>query len=47
MTATVLRAFLKTPHPKMPNLILTGEQSDDVIAFLLSLRDRRQGPSKP
>ncbi|HKM70686.1 MAG TPA: hypothetical protein VKG22_04650 [Stellaceae bacterium] len=47
MTATALRAFLMTPHPKMPNLILTGEQSDDVIAFLLSLRDRQQGPSKP
>ncbi len=47
MTATALHAFLMTPHPKMPNLILTGEQSDDVIAFLLSLRDRQQGPPKP
>ena len=34
MTATALRAFLLTPHPKMPNLILTPEQSDDVIAFV-------------
>jgi mono/diheme cytochrome c family protein len=42
MTATALRAFLQTPHPKMPNLILTPEQSADVIAFVLSLRDRRQ-----
>jgi mono/diheme cytochrome c family protein len=42
MTATALRAFLQTPHPKMPNLILTPDQSADVIAFLLSLRDRRQ-----
>jgi len=41
MTATALRAFLQTPHPKMPNLILAPEQSADVIAFLLSLRDRR------
>ena len=41
MTATALRAFLQTPHPKMPNLILTPEQSDDVITFLLSLRDRQ------
>jgi hypothetical protein len=23
MTATALRAFLQTPHPKMPDLILT------------------------
>ena len=47
MTATALRAFLQTPHPKMPNLILTPEQSADVIAFLLSLREQRQPESKP
>ena len=47
MTATALRAFLQTPHPKMPNLILTPEHSADVIAFLLSLRDRRQPETKP
>jgi hypothetical protein len=35
-----LTRFLQTPHPKMPNLIVTPEQSDDVIAFLLSLRDQ-------
>jgi hypothetical protein len=46
MTATALRAFLQTPHTKMPNLILTPEQSADVIAFLLSLRDRRPAGSK-
>jgi hypothetical protein len=47
MTATALRAFLQTPHPKMPNLILTPEQSDDVITFLLSLRGDRQPEAKP
>jgi cytochrome c2 len=47
MTATALRAFLQTPHPKMPNLILTPEQSADVIAFLLSLRDRAQPEVRP
>ena len=47
MTATALHAFLQTPHPKMPNLILTPQQSDDVIAFLLSLRDGRQPETKP
>jgi mono/diheme cytochrome c family protein len=47
MTAMALRAFLQTPHPKMPNLILTPEQSADVIAFLLSLRDGQQPGSKP
>src|SRR5260370_34230429 len=38
MTATALRAFLTTPHPKMPNLILTPQESADVIAYILSLR---------
>ena len=47
MTATALRAFLQTPHPKMPNLILTPDQSADVIAFLLRLRDRRQPEVNP
>ena len=47
MTATALRAFLQTPHPKMPNLILSPEQSADVISFLLSLRDGRQPEAKP
>lgn len=40
MTATALRVFLKTSHPKMPNLILTPEETADVIAYILSLRDR-------
>jgi hypothetical protein len=31
----------------MPNLILTPEQSADVIAFLLSLRDRQQPKARP
>ena len=38
MTRTALRAFLLTSHPKMPNLILTPEQMDDVTAYILSLR---------
>jgi hypothetical protein len=49
MTATALRAFLQTPHPKMPNLILTPELSADVIAFLLSLAtaDNRKQSLEP
>lgn len=38
MTATALRVFLTTSHPKMPNLILTPEQMSGVIAYILSLR---------
>jgi cytochrome c len=38
MTATALRVFLTTSHPKMPNPIVTPEQMADVIAYILSLR---------
>lgn len=36
-----LRVFLRTPHKNMPDLILTEEQTDDIITYILSLR---QGP---
>jgi len=42
ITATALRVFLTTSHSKMPNLILTPEETADVIAYILSLRS---GPS--
>ena len=37
-TALSLRAFLQTPHPTMPNLILTPEETDDIVAYLLALK---------
>ncbi len=40
ITATALRVFLTSSHPKMPNLILNQQQTTDVIAYILSLRDR-------
>jgi len=41
MTATALRVFLTSSHPKMPNLILTPEEIADVSAYILSLRNHR------
>jgi mono/diheme cytochrome c family protein len=41
MTATAIRVFLTSSHPKMPNLILTPEEIADVSAYILSLRDQR------
>ena len=41
MTATALRVFLTSSHPKMPNLILTPEEITDVTAYILSLREHR------
>lgn len=39
-TAMALRVFLQTPHSRMPDIQLSREQMDDVIAYILSLRDR-------
>jgi hypothetical protein len=41
MTATAIRVFLTSSHPRMPNLILTPEEIADVTAYILSLRNRR------
>ena len=41
MTATAIRVFLTSSHPKMPNLILTPEEIADVSAYILSLREHR------
>jgi len=37
-TELSLRVFLNTPHKEMPNFVLTPAQSDNVIAYILSLR---------
>jgi mono/diheme cytochrome c family protein len=38
ITPTSVFVFLHTPHPNMPNLILTDTESGDVIAYIFSLR---------
>ncbi len=40
-TAMSLRVFLRTPHENMPNLVLTDQELDDVIAYILSLKPER------
>lgn len=40
MTEMALRVWLQSPHPTMPNLLLTDQQKDDVIAYLISLRGK-------
>lgn len=37
-TAISLRAFLQQSHPTMPNFMLTEKERDNVIAFILSLK---------
>jgi|SRR5579864_20427 len=40
MTEMSLHAFLSTPHPTMPNLILSQSEQNDVISYMLSLRSQ-------
>ena len=44
MTPTALAVWFQTSHPTMPNFILAPEDRDDVIAYIVSLRD---GQNKP
>jgi hypothetical protein len=37
---TSLTVFLRTPHDRMPDLSLTREETDDLIAYILSLKRR-------
>lgn len=38
ITAISLRVFLRSWHQNMPNLMLSEAETDDVIAFILSLK---------
>lgn len=37
-TPLSLQVFLRTPHRNMPNLILTPAETDDIVAYILSLK---------
>jgi hypothetical protein len=41
MTDLALRVWFRSPHPSMPNLILSENQGDDVIAHIQSLKKPR------
>ena len=41
-TPTSLYVFLHTPHPSMPNFRLSKKESDDIVAYILSLRRQIQ-----
>lgn len=38
MTPLALNVFFQSPHPTMPNLIVEGQNRDDLIAYMLSLK---------
>lgn len=39
VTALSLRVFLQTPHQRMPDLHLDRDETDNVIAYILSLEE--------
>ncbi len=39
-TERSVRVFLRSPHPTMPNISLTREQVDDIVAYILSFKER-------
>jgi cytochrome c len=41
VNAMALRVALQTSHTKMPNLMLTQEQRESVIAYILSLKGQK------
>jgi hypothetical protein len=47
ITATALRVFLTTLHPKIPNLILTPEDTANVIAYILMAEESASRVTKP
>ena len=40
MTAQALFVWFRTPHPTMPNFKLEIQNEEDVIAYILSLKDK-------
>jgi mono/diheme cytochrome c family protein len=42
MTDMALRVWFQSPHPSMPNLMLTEKLSDDLVAYILSLKEPRR-----
>jgi mono/diheme cytochrome c family protein len=38
MTSTALKVFLVTPHRHMPELIVGGDDAENVVAYILSLK---------
>lgn len=37
-TEMALRSYLQTSHPVMPNIRLTKEETDDIVAYLMTLK---------
>ncbi len=41
LTSTALAAALQTSHRTMPNVVIKGDDANNIIAYILSLEERR------
>lgn len=41
MTGTAIAVWLRTPHPTMPNLIVANPDMENLVAYILDLRDKK------
>ena len=41
MTGTAIAVWLRTPHPTMPNLIVAGDDLENLVSYILDLRDKK------
>jgi cytochrome c len=41
MTATALLVALRTSHESMPNIVISGRDAENIIAYILSLKQTR------
>jgi len=42
MSAMALRVWFQSPHPSMPNLVLKEKLADDLVAYIMSLKQGRR-----
>ena len=40
LTSAALRSALRTSHPTMPNIVIKGDEINDIVAYILSLKER-------
>jgi mono/diheme cytochrome c family protein len=45
MSDMALRVWFQSPHPSMPNLTLKEKLADDLVAYIMSLKDGRRAGS--
>jgi mono/diheme cytochrome c family protein len=42
MSTMALRVWFQSPHPSMPNLVLKEKLADDLVAYIMSLKQGRR-----